>query len=126
MTDEATVAGLININTAPQEILQLLPGMDEQKAQAIISRRESTPENPQQNAAGEALQGNPFTNIGQLLDVQGIDRETFRQMAGLVTYRSHSFMIEASGVDPRGKVIATCVGVIDRTGDQVTVKYWRQ
>lgn len=126
MTDEATVAGLININTAPQQVLELLPGMDAQKAQAIITRRESTSENPQRNTAGDELEGNPFTNIGQLLDVQGIDRETFRQMAGLVTYRSHGFRIESTGVDPRGKAIATCVGIIDRTGDQVAVKYWRQ
>ena len=126
MTDEATVAGLININTASQEVLALLPGMDAQKAEAIITRRESTPQNAQQNPGADEIEGNPFTNIGQLLDVQDIDRETFRQMAGLVTYRSHGFRIEATGVDSRGKAIATCVGVIDRTGEQVTVKYWRQ
>ncbi|MDE0089076.1 MAG: helix-hairpin-helix domain-containing protein, partial [Candidatus Poribacteria bacterium] len=39
-TEGQTVNGLININTAPLEILQLLPGMDQTKSQAIITRRE--------------------------------------------------------------------------------------
>ena len=126
--DEATVSGSININTAPQEILQLLPGMDTDKAGAIITRRESQPEDGQQaEALAEAgVEGNPFENISQLLDVDGIDMDTFRQIAELVTYRSHGFLIEAAGVDNRGKTIASCVGVLDRTGEQITTKYWKQ
>ena len=126
--DEETVSGLVNINTAPQEILALLPGMDETKAQAIVQRRETPPEDSQQAQAlkEQGVEGNPFTDIAQLLDVQGIDMNTFRQLAGLVTYRSHGFLIEASGIDPLGKTIANCVAVIDRTGQQLIVKYWKQ
>ena len=126
--DEATVSGFININTAPQEILQLLPGMDTDKAQAIISRRESEPEDNQRAEALEeaGIEGNPFENISQLLDVEGIDMGTFRQIAELVTYRSHGFLVEADGIDNLGKTIASCVGVLDRTGEQIVTKYWRQ
>ncbi len=126
--DEETVSGYININTAPQEVLQLLPGMDADKAQAIITRRESEPEDSQQaEALAEAgIEGNPFENISQLLDLEGIDMATFRQIAELVTYRSHGFLIEAAGVDRRGKPIASCVGALDRTGAQIVTKYWRQ
>ena len=126
--DDAAVSGFININTAPQEILQLLPGMDADKAQAVISRRESEPEDNQQaEALAEAgVEGNPFENVSQLLDVEGIDMDTFRQIAELVTYRSQSFLIEVNGVDRLGKTIASCVGVLDRTGDQIVTKYWRQ
>lgn len=127
-TDDATVSGLININTAPQEILQLLPGMDADKAQAIISRRESEPEDNQRaDALAEAgIEGNPFENISQLLEVEGIDMDTFRQIAELVTYRSHGFLIEVDGVDNLGKTVASCVGVLDRTGERIVTKYWRQ
>ena len=126
--DDATVSGFININTAPQEILQLLPGMDEEKAQAIISRRESEPEDSERaDALAEAgVEGNPFENISQLLDVEGLDMTTFRQIAELVTYRSHGFLIEVDGVDNLGKSIASCVGVLDRTGEQIATKSWRQ
>ncbi len=126
--DDAVVSGVININTAPQEILQLLPGMDADKAGAIISRRESEPEDNQQaDALAEAgVEGNPFENVSQLLEVEGIDMDTFRQIAELVTYRSQSFLIEVDGVDRLGKTIASCVGVLDRTGEQIATKYWKQ
>ena len=125
-TDDAVVSGTININTAPQEILQLLPGMDADKAGAIISRRESQPEDSQRAEALEeaGIEGNPFENISQLLEVEGIDMDTFRQIAELVTYRSHGFLIETEGVDNLGKTIASCVGALDRTGEQIVTKYW--
>ncbi len=127
-TDDPTISGFININTAPQEILQLLPGMDTDKAQAIINRRESEPEDSQKaEALAEAgVEGNPFENVSQLLDVDGIDMDTFRQIAELVTYRSHGFLVEVDGVDNLGKTLASCVGVLDRTGEQIVTKYWRQ
>lgn len=125
-TDDEILNGLINVNTVPLEILQLLPGMDASKAQAIITRRESEPEYSQQDQSQDEIEGNPFTDVGQLLDVEGIDTNTFRQIAGLVTYRSHGFLVEATGIDARGTTIASCIGVIDRTGQTVTVKYWRQ
>lgn len=126
--DDAVVNGFININTAPQEILQLLPGMDADKAQAIISRRESEPEdNERADALAEAgIEGNPFENISELLDVEGIDMAIFRQIAELVTYRSHGFLIEVDGVDTLGIAVASCVGILDRTGEQIVTKYWRQ
>lgn len=126
--DEAALSGLINVNTASKEILQLLPGMDEIKAQAVVNRREAAPESSQQNQAlaQNADTGNPFTNIAQLLDVEGIDINTFRQFVDLITYRSHGFLIESSGVDSQGKILASCVGAIDRTGQQIIIKYWNQ
>ena len=127
-TDEPVVNGVININTAPQEILQLLPGMDADKAGAIISRRESQPEDREKAEALEeaGVEGNPFESISQLLEVEGIDMDTFRQIAELVTYRSHGFLIETEGIDNLGKTVASCVGALDRTGEQIATKYWKQ
>ena len=98
------------------------------KAQAVVNRREAAPESSQQNQAlaQNADTGNPFTNIAQLLDVEGIDINTFRQFVDLITYRSHGFLIESSGVDSQGKILASCVGAIDRTGQQIIIKYWNQ
>ena len=123
--DGQTINGLININTAPLEILQLLPGMDQQKAQAIINRREE--ENPDaQNSSENPVRGNPFSNLAQLLDIQEIDNDTFREVVDWVTYRSHGYQIESSGIDAAGKIIATCVGIVVRDGNQLNVSYWRQ
>ena len=120
--------GLININTASAEILALLPGMDSQKAQAIVERREQDPpdDSPIENYTDEEIKGNPFTNISQLSDLEEIDFQTFREVVDWVTYRSHGYRIEANGVDAAGKVISTCIGIIDRAGDQVVVQHWRQ
>ncbi len=123
-----TRQGLINVNTATPEILALLPGMDPEKAQAIVERREAeTSDAPQlQGFSEDEIKGNPFTNISQLSQVEGIDFATFREVVDWVTYRSHGYRIEASGVDRTGKVVSSCVGIIDRTGDQITVQYWQQ
>lgn len=123
-----TRQGLININTAPPEILALLPGMDPQKAQMIVERREQDASDASQlqSLTEDEIKGNPFTNISQLSQVEGIDFATFREVVDWVTYRSHGYRIEASGVDIAGKAVSTCVGIIDRTGDQIMVQYWQQ
>ena len=128
LKDGETRDGLININTAPAEILALLPGMDSQKAQAIVTRREQDPpdDSPIHNYTEEEIKGNPFTNISELSEMEEIDFETFGEVVDWVTYRSHGYRIEANGVDDTGRVVSTCVGIIDRTGDQVIVQYWRQ
>ena len=128
LKDGDTRSGLININTASAEILALLPGMDPQKAQAIVERREQDPpdDSPIHNYTDEEIKGNPFTNISQLSDLEEIDFETFREVVDWVTYRSHGYRIEANGIDAAGKVISTCIGIINRAGDQVVVQYWRQ
>ncbi|MYC74767.1 hypothetical protein F4X10_03210 [Candidatus Poribacteria bacterium] len=128
LKDAETRQGLINVNTAPPEILALLPGMDPQKAQAIVERREEDVSDASQvqGFTEDEVKGNPFTNIAQLSQVDEIDFATFREVVDSVTYRSHGYRIEAKGVDLAGKVISSCIGIIDRTGDQITVQYWQQ
>ena len=123
-----TRQGLINVNTAPPEILALLPGMDPQRAQAIVERREQdAPDTSQvQSFTDEEIKGNPFTRISQLSELEEIDFATFREVVDWVTYRSHGYRIEANGVDVSGKVVSTCIGIIDRTGGEINVQYWQQ
>ena len=126
IVDGQTVDGLVNINTAPVEILQLLPGMDQAKAQAIITRREEESENQQNNNPEDSVSGNPFSNILQLLQLDEIDNQTFRDVVDYVTYRTRGYRIESMGVDATGKTLATCVGVVIRDENQLNVPYWRQ
>ena len=125
-----TRQGLVNINTAPPEILALLPGMDPEKAQAIVEHREQdvsgTSQSQVQGLTEEEIKGNPFTRISQLSELEAIDFATFREVVDSVTYRSHGYRIEANGVDAAGKTVSRCVGIIDRTGNEITVQYWHQ
>ena len=128
LKDGETRTGLINVNTAPVEVLALLPGMDPEKAQAIVTRREQDPpdDSPVLSFTQEEITGNPFMNISQLSEMEEIDFNTFRELADWVTYRSHGYRIDANGIDAAGRAISTCIGIIDRTGSEVVVQYWRQ
>ena len=102
IADDVTVdssqeqAGLININTASLETLMCLPGIDRERAQAIVNNVRS--------------QGS-FSNIAWLLKVPGIDRQVFKQIAPFVTTRSETFRIicegriKSSGVSQRIQTI---------------------
>lgn len=69
-TDQQAVSdGKININLASLTLLQELPGIGPQKAQAIIDYREQT----------------PFTTIADLQKVSGIGEKTFAKLEQLIS-----------------------------------------
>jgi len=128
ISDDEVLQGKVNINTAPLEILAMLPGLDEEKAQAIIDRR-TVPEG--QESAVMASQQNaqesgPFAGLGQLLDVEGIDEDTFKNLVDHVTYRSHAYRIESEGRSADGKIVYNCIAVVDRSENRVKIRYWKQ
>ena len=79
---EGPQPGAVNLNTAGAEVLQCLPGVDANLAQAIISYRRST---------------GFFENIAGLFKVDGMTRDIFKQLAPLVTTRSETYRILAEG-----------------------------
>ena len=133
-TDDATLAGKININTAPLEILKMLPGMDEQKANAIIAYRQTgttlasgtTGTQTSNQVQTGQQQGGPLDNAGKLLDIQGVDENTFRQLVDIITYRTYTFRIESTGKSQDEKIVSGFTAIIDRSGDSVKIKYWKQ
>lgn len=74
--------GMININTAGLAVLDCLPGVDRQLAQAIISFRQSS---------------GFFANTAELLKVNGMTQDIFKQVAPLVSARSETFRILSEG-----------------------------
>ena len=79
-----TLAGAININTASLEVLICLPGLAENRdlAQAIINYRRSS---------------GYFANPAELLKVDGMTHDIFKQIAPYITTRSETFRILAEG-----------------------------
>jgi len=130
ISDDEVLQGKVNINTAPLEILQMLPGLDEERAQAIIARREVEQGQTSAGRVTASQQGDqetgPFTSLGQLLDVDGIDEDTFKNLVDHVTYRSHAYRIESEGRSSDGKIVQNCVAVVDRSGGSINIKYWKQ
>jgi len=68
-TSSTVADGVVNIQTATAEQLQLLPGIGPSKAEAIISYR----------------QAHPFTRVEDILRVRGIGRGTFRRLRSMLT-----------------------------------------
>ncbi len=71
-----TPDGVVNIQTASVEQLQLLPGIGPSKAQAIITFRET----------------HPFHRVEDLLRVRGIGRATFRRLRSMITVSGSTTM----------------------------------
>jgi DNA uptake protein ComE-like DNA-binding protein len=129
-TDDDILKGKVNINTIPLEVLQRLPGMDETKANAIIAYRETGTDLATGTTttvqSGNQQQGGPFDNVGQLLDIQGIDENTFRQLVDLITYRTSAFRIESTGKSQDEKIVSNFIAIIDRSGTSVKIRFWKQ
>ena len=113
-SDDETLQGVINVNTAPVQVLACLRGVEEELAVQIADARPET----------------GFQSIGDLLDVPGLTTEVFKQMCGSVSVRSDVFGVQSFGVltAPDGTLAACCCvwAVIDVTGDQVKLNVWRE
>lgn len=77
----ATIPGLVNINTASQQVLLCLPGITQEIALQIMDYRTTA--------------GNDLSNIGWLLNV--MSPAAFQQLANQITCRSYQYRIHAVG-----------------------------
>ena len=81
VVDDPKVPGLVNINTAPKQVLMCLPGITEEIALKLMEYR-TTP-------------GNDLSNIGWLVGV--VELPVLQKCASFITCRSSQFRIHAVG-----------------------------
>jgi DNA uptake protein ComE-like DNA-binding protein len=79
---ESELPGLVNVNTAAEEVILCLPGVERELAHAIVSHRASN---------------GYFPNVASLLRVPGMTRDILGQLAPRVTTRSETFRILSEG-----------------------------
>lgn len=95
-SNEPDRAGVVNVNTCSREVLACLPGMDEEKARAVIDHRA---------AFGY------FDSTAGLLEVDGLDENAVKAVMPRLDVRSDTFRICAEGVIPetgaRQRVLVT-------------------
>jgi|GEM_PF-523840 len=111
VNSENRFQGLININTAKAEVLNCLTGLTPELTQAIISYRQST---------------GYFQNIASLLQVPGITREIFQQVAPRITTRSETFRIIAEGKVRSSGVRQRIQAIVLVTQDDVKTLSYRE
>ena len=114
VSEEEVHKGVINVNTASEEVLACLPGVDEALAAEICAHRT----------------GSKFKGTAELLDVRGMSVNKFKQICNLVSVRSDVFSVRSFGVlqtgDASGGIYCCVAAVIDRTGDKIKVRSWRE
>ncbi len=115
VSSEERVIGKVNINTAPQEVLAVLLGGDEQAEQlahTIVADRSSL------------LYG--YQTIAELVSKESMSVEKFKSIAELITVRSDVFTIQCvATADISGAGLQTeCV--VDRGATPCTILYWYQ
>ena len=103
LTDDDRLAGRINVNTAPREVLLTLPKMTAGAAEAICRRQ----------SAGEG----PFSDVGELLTSKTLTEGQFKAVAERVTVRGTVFEIRSRGVTNWG-ICSEIVAVVDRGGQE--------
>ncbi|MSU03819.1 MAG: general secretion pathway protein GspK [Pedosphaera sp.] len=77
----------VNVNTASTEVLQLLPGVDAQMAQAIVASRNGSDNSP---GSEDDI---PFINTGELINVPGLDPQIMQVIRNFLTVQSFLFEI---------------------------------
>jgi hypothetical protein len=98
--------GMININTASAQVLQLLPGLDPSLAQAIVTTRAGL------DGMEQTEDDVCFRTPGELINVPGMPPEVIQMGAGMFVTRSMTFEVI---VDARiGQYRRQYVGVLRR------------
>lgn len=102
-TDDATVPGLINVNTAPAAVLQTIPGIDEATADSILAARRS-------------ISPDRRRTIAWLYQDKILDAPRFKQVAPRLTARGQQYGFRVVGygqTSGRYRVLDVVIDVAD-------------
>jgi hypothetical protein len=110
VTDEQTVVGLVNVNTAPSQVLACLPGLDQGTAEKLVSAR---------------LQksGDDMKSLAWVTEV--LEREQCINAGPFITTRSYQFSGDIAAVGLNGRGYRRDLMVFDTRGDEVRVVFRR-
>jgi type II secretory pathway component PulK len=96
--------GKVNLLTADENVLQLLPGVDTSAAQAIATARDSDP---------------PIRNVGQLLAAAGIEPAAAAQFQRYLDVRGNTYEVHVTATI--GQLSHEYVAIAARNGNRVDV-----
>ncbi len=101
--------GRVNLNTAAEEVLGILPGMTDGLLSEVLAARQQT----------------PFRSLEDLFGLPSFDRDAARQLLGLVTVQSRTFSIRARGWRESGVAGQEVAAVVDFGGGEARILAWR-
>jgi len=104
------VVGLVNINTAPREVLLCLPGLEENDVAALITRRQAS--------------GTDLTSLAWVVDV--LPQEKAVAIGNLITTRSFQFSADIVAVSGNGRALRRYRAVVDSATSPPRVLSWKE
>lgn len=102
-------AGLVNVNTAPREVLLCLPGLEEKDVDAMIAHRQTD--------------GADTETVAWLIDV--LSPEKLTAVGGAVTTRSYQYSADIVAVSGDGRAFRRYRAVIDTRTSPARVLVWK-
>lgn len=106
--EEQTIAGLINVNTAPREVLLCLPGLEEGDVDDLIHGR-----------------ANARDTQSMAWVVEVLDQEKAVAIGGLITGRSSQYSADIVGVSGNGRAYSRARLILDATASPSMVQYFK-
>jgi type II secretory pathway component PulK len=110
----------LNLNTASQMSLQVVPGLDENMAAAIIQRRAGP------DGVDGTVDDMPFRSPMELMTVPGMDPRIVGQIARYFSTQSTTFNVEVTvQLDQRKRVFTAILRRLDQKNLPVLTMYWK-
>lgn len=104
--------GLIDVNTAPPEVLRCIPQLPEAAVLEIVNRRSS-------------LSSEAKSTVAWLLANQIVDENTFEQILPYVTARGLQFTVESLGYADHVGTVTRLQAIVEMRGPVAQIVYYR-
>jgi len=108
-TSATTLPGLVNVNSAPKEVLMCLPGLEESDVEAMLSYRTAN--------------SDKLTSIAWVTQV--LDREKAVGIGSYITVRSYQYSADIICLSGNGRAYTRYKAVFDTQGTTPRVVYWK-
>jgi len=106
------IDGLINVNTAPSQVLQCIPGITEEQVASIVDIRQSVGTDDM------------FTSAWLVFN-EALDMDTYEKIAPYITARGQQFMIESLGYADHIGMVTRLQVIVDIAGPIAQTIYYR-
>ncbi len=106
------VIGLVNVNTAPRQVLRTLPVLTEPQIDAILEVR-------------DGLSSEVAATPAWLVTSGAVDIDTFEKVAHLLTARGQQFMVESIGFADHTGMVTRLQVILDMVGPVAQTVYYR-
>lgn len=106
------IEGLINVNTAPSQVLQCIPGITDEQVASIIDIRQSVGTDDMLTSAWLVIN-------------EALDLDTYEKIAPYITARGQQFMIESLGYADHIGMVTRLQVIVDLAGPIAQTIYYR-